>query len=116
MNALKRADLINGSLIFVLAIQSATSLFSFGHRALNMPLMTSRGVVGIEIPWLFVGITILVTIAAAVLILRYVSRTSGTTAAVDHAIGANLWFVGYGLLTFLLTAYYFNTFTSAFNL
>jgi len=90
-------------------------LFSIGHRALALPLATSRGLLDVEIPWLFVGLMVLVTAVAAVLIGRHVVRTSGPEATAAHAVSAKLWLVVYGVVTALLLIYYLNTFTSVFR-
>lgn len=115
MKALKRADLINGSLVFVLGVQSATLLFCVAHRALSLPLATSRGLLDVEIPWLFIGLMIVVTAIVAVLVSRQVARTSGAAATAEHVVSATLWFVGYSVLALLLSIYYLNTFTLVFR-
>ena len=115
MGTLKRADLINGSLVFFLAVQSAASLFSFAHRVFNIRLATSRGVIGVDIPWAFIGLALTVTTVGIALVARHIVRTSGSATPVEHAVGARLWFIGYVVLTALLSVYYFNTFTTVFR-
>jgi hypothetical protein len=115
MKTLKRADLINGSLVFFLAVQSAVSLFSLAHRVFDTPLATSRGGLGIDIPWAFIGLALTVTAVGIPLVARHIVRTSGFETTVPHVVSAKLWFIGYGVLTTLLSVYYLNTFTTVFR-
>jgi hypothetical protein len=80
-----------------------------------MPIATSRGRLGVEVPWLFIGLAFVVAALAAVLVRRHVLRTSGASATADHAIRADFWLVGYGVVTALLSLYYLYTFTSVFR-
>ena len=114
MKTFGRADLINGSLVLLFAIQTAVSLFCLVHRAFDIALVGARGPLGVQIPWPFVAITVIVSVAMGVIAQRLIVRTSGKDTTTRHAIGASIWLVVSIITTALLLAFYLDKFTSVF--